>query len=422
MKTGLGIRFQAPFRILVMLLFALSVIFLLASCPATQVVFYNYLPIDVGTVAAPNIPVVSVTVCVPGTTNCRTVPNIEVDTASIGLRIFSQALSITLPPEQSGTNPIAECLVFGSGSAWGPVSLASVTLGGEPSINVPIQIIDSTFGTASPPVPCDSDLLVSPGSLGNVNGILGVEEGQFDQSFEYFVCQSGSCTAVAPPSVQQVQNPVFLLPQDNNGIFVFMSGVPNQGAAQGTGALILGIGTGPGNDPQFVSSGNPYSILSTSSRAFNTTYKGNVIFPGFIDTGTNFLIFPDSSIPTCTIGISSEPFYCPQPSPMGLIGANSANTGPSENVGFLVANPSTLLNSGRSGAFNDLAIPFGFDGGGFDWGLPFFFGRSVFIAYSHTVLGDTPLWGWAGNSQSSAERRLKVLQKQMRQTHPQSSP
>jgi hypothetical protein len=34
-----------------------------------------------------------------------------------------------------------------------------------------------------------------------------------------------------------------------------------------------------------VSSGNPYSILSTSSRAFNTAYKGNVIFPGFTDTG-----------------------------------------------------------------------------------------------------------------------------------------
>jgi hypothetical protein len=36
-----------------------------------------------------DIPAISVTVCVPGTKTCQTIPHIEVDTASTGLRIYA---------------------------------------------------------------------------------------------------------------------------------------------------------------------------------------------------------------------------------------------------------------------------------------------------------------------------------------------
>lgn len=57
-----------------------------SSTPNTQ-------PIAVS--AAPgltrNMPTTSVTVCVPGTSNCATVDNVQVDTGSQGLRILASA-------------------------------------------------------------------------------------------------------------------------------------------------------------------------------------------------------------------------------------------------------------------------------------------------------------------------------------------
>ena len=67
------------------------------------------------------------------TTNCQTINDIILDTGSYGLRIFNQALSVPLPQVSNGSGSIAECTVFGDGSAlWGPVQTASVFLGGEP--------------------------------------------------------------------------------------------------------------------------------------------------------------------------------------------------------------------------------------------------------------------------------------------------
>src|SRR6476619_7474596 len=43
-----------------------------------------------------NEPCVSVTICVPGTTNCQTIKNLLLDTGSYGLRVFSSAISLNL--------------------------------------------------------------------------------------------------------------------------------------------------------------------------------------------------------------------------------------------------------------------------------------------------------------------------------------
>ena len=39
----------------------------------------------------------TVTVCVPGTTTCQTIDNIQVDTGSYGLRLLSPVLTLSLP-------------------------------------------------------------------------------------------------------------------------------------------------------------------------------------------------------------------------------------------------------------------------------------------------------------------------------------
>ena len=39
----------------------------------------------------------TVTVCVPGTTTCQTIDNIQVDTGSYGLRILAPVLTLSLP-------------------------------------------------------------------------------------------------------------------------------------------------------------------------------------------------------------------------------------------------------------------------------------------------------------------------------------
>jgi len=329
--------------------------------PVTNALFSNYLPIQVGPIQAgstsagstgtqiflPNIPTVSITICAPGsTTNCQTVDNIEVDTGSVGLRIFSQVLTtVSLPAASSGGSPIGECYPLAI-SSWGPVDMADVTMGSEPAVHVPIQVIEASFGTSAPPAPCNGSLM-TPANF-SANGILGIAPGSYGQydsppggAFHYYTCQNGTCTAFSVSQKQMVQNPVYLLPEDNNGVLVYLTAVPDQGASQGSGALVLGVGTEPNNDPSYVSSGNPYSCVNASSQNFTTTYKGAVLPNSLFDTGTNALSFQDTYITQCNATILGPPFYCPSPADE-LSATVSDSTGNSYTVNFTVANAQSL--------------------------------------------------------------------------------
>ena len=71
---------------------------------------------------------------------------------------------------------------------------------------------------------------------------------------------------------------------------------------------------------------------------------------------------------------------------MTLTGANAA----SASVSFVVGNAQTMVNSGNK-VLPTLAGPVG-DSAVFDWGLPFFYGRSVFhgIDQKESSLGTGP--------------------------------
>lgn len=349
----------------------------------------------------PNKPTVSVTVCTPGTSNCQKINNILLDTGSYGLRIFNKTpLKISLPQVYVGSAPIAECVAYLDGSGnWGPVQRADVKLNGETASNVPIQVINAAyFAKAIPPecrTPNVNGLDQFPSKTG-YNGILGVGlfaedcgdgcAGSTDNG-QYFTCRGSKCTGIAVPLESQVHNPVALLSQNNNGVIVQMSSVPPGGAITASGKLILGIGTQTNNTPSGVT-----AYLTNDIGEFTTVFNGSTFSDSFIDSGSNGLFFqdPTSSLPPCP---SYEDWYCP-PSTLSLSATNYGSTGlPSGDVSFSIGNAIGLFSSSNS-AFAELGGPS--IGSGFDWGLPFFFGRSVLIGINGTSssVGSGPYWAY----------------------------
>src|ERR1039457_4776075 len=244
----------------------------------------NVLAITVNDPSYPNKPTVSVTVCTPGTSNCQTINNILLDTGSYGLRIFKQTpLNISLPQATAGSGTLAECIAYMDGSGdWGPVQNADVVLGGETASNVPIQVIDATYFANAIPAACKApnvtSLDQSPGSAG-FNGILGVGLFANDcgpgctsgaNNGMYYSCSGSSCVGTTVPLASQVQNPVALLKQDNNGVIVKLPSVSPGGVPSANGQLILGIGTQSNNSP----SGVTAYPADDSSGEFTTVFNG----------------------------------------------------------------------------------------------------------------------------------------------------
>ena len=320
-----------------------------------------------------NTPFVSVTVCSPGsTTNCTTVDHIEVDTGSYGLRIIASALpsSFALPYEtDSNNNTIVECTVFADGISWGPVETADIQIAGEAASSVPVQIIGSSSFT-TPPADCSSRGMTEDSvETFGANGILGVGAFVQDDGF-YYTCPSGTCAPIEPSLNEEVSNPVAFFATDNNGVVVVLPNVPAAGSTTLTGSLIFGIGTESNNA---LGSAMIYT-LDPDTGNLSITFNNSTFSESFIDSGSNANYFVDSSIPTCTSG-----FFCPS-STLSLsatvTGINNASTA----VSFDVANADDLFNNNTSGvAFNNLAAPES-DTDSFDFGLPFFLGRSVYTA------------------------------------------
>jgi len=340
-----------------------------------------------------NKPCVSVTVCTPGTSTCQTIDDILLDTGSFGLRIFKQALNVSLTQVTSGSDSIAECIQYGDGSSdWGPVQIASVILANEAAIQLPIQVIDSTFGIV--PIACQN-ADKSPTDAG-FNGILGV--GLFAQDCGqdcsnsadngmYYVCNESSCQGTVVPLSSQVQNPVDLLPQDNNGVIVEFPSVPLGGVPSVNGYLVLGIGTRSNNVPSGVK-----TYVADQNGEFTTNFKG-ISYSSYIDSGSNGLFFPSPSgslIPNCPSPNST--WYCPS-STTSLSATNTGASGsPSGTVSFHIGNLDSLTTSS-----NSVFAEIGGDGAGeFDWGLPFYFGRNVYMGLEGTEssLGSGLYWAY----------------------------
>ncbi len=343
----------------------------------------------------PNKPCVSVTICDTSSTYCQTINDILLDTGDYGVRIFQQALTrpglltaLNQNPVQAG---LYECVEYGDGSTvWGPVLMANVVLTAtEQATNVPIQVIGST----TPDVVSGSRRACAGASSSPTtalyNGSLGL--GFFLQDCGpvcassknnrvYYTCSGGTCTGTTVSLDNQVHNPVASLPVDNNGIALLLPSVPSGGSASATGYLVLGIGTQSNNSPSGV------VAYGADQNGNFTTVFNNVAYEAFLDSGSNGFFFTDNAIPTC------GDWFCP-PSTLTLSATTTASTGsPSGNVTFQIANFNTLRASSNN-VFSNLGGPWS---GLFDWGLPFFLGRNVYVGIESapSSLGTGPYWAY----------------------------
>lgn len=332
----------------------------------------------------------SVTVCFPGSvTQCQTIDHVLVDTGSTGLRLLSSAMAPALKLTRlSGAAglPLLNCAQFVDNTfAWGPVATADILLAGKTASSVPIQIIGDPAFDSLGSVCSSGSVLNTMATLG-ANGIIGM--GLFKEDCGsrcetlaangfYYTCTDLTCTAITTAkasTTQQLKNPVALFASDNNGVLIDLPTVSAAGATSVNGSLIFGIGTQSNN--QWVSGG----VLTTSSLGFigtSLTLPTSQVLnlsSSFIDTGSNGLYFDARSIPTCRG--SSAGFYCPDSLTSlaaTLLGTNSVTV----QTLFSIDNALAMFASGQS-VLPALSGPIG-DAHTFDWGLPFFYGRRVFI-------------------------------------------
>ena len=385
----------------------------------------NVLPIAVDggpTASLPDVPAyvngafTSVTVCIPGTSNCQTIDGVLVDTGSVGLRLLSSALTLSLPLQTSGGNQLCECTQFGDGSyVWGSVRIADVKLAGEIASSVPIHVLE--HGLYTIPSDCSSgggseeDDLQSLGA----NGILGV--GQFQQDCGpacvsssggspltgyYYVCSASGCQPVFVSLVQQVQNPVALFPTDNNGVIIKLPATSGMEVSL-NGVMIFGIGTQSNNGL------GSATVLTLNQNSDITTVYNNQSLPySFIDSGTNGYYFPDPAIPQCSDS-DYVGYFCP-PTTLHLTATNQGANGTNSTVEFSVGNAEKLFKSSTTIiylAFSDWAGPNNLNLpsndsnqnsllSSFEWGLPFFYGRDVYTAIEgkDTPAGPGPYWAY----------------------------
>jgi Protein of unknown function (DUF3443) len=323
----------------------------------------------------------SVTICVPGQSSCQTIDGVLVDTGSSGFRVLASSLTISLPQQNDTTGaPVVECLPFLDGFTWGPVQAADIKLGGEQANGVPIQVIGSSGFSAIPAACASSGPAEDTLNTLGANGILGV--GLFRQDCGsgcagtgsanpglYYACPAAGCRTIAEPLTQQVQNPVWLFPTDNNGVIIQLPSVPIGGALTAAGMMVFGIGT------QIDNALGAAKVLTVDGNGnLSTTYSSQSYGGSYIDSGSNGIFFLDTKttgIPLCK---DTADFYCPaslQAQSATIRGVNAATSA----VAFNVGNLDTL--DGRFVAFSEVAGP---NPGGFAWGLSFFFGRSIYTA------------------------------------------
>jgi hypothetical protein len=172
---------------------------------------------------------------------------------------------------------------------------------------------------------------------------------------------------------------------NNNGSIVALPALGETGASVARGRLVFGIGTQTNNQ---LPVGAALLRVETDPASANylyvkTTVGSQAYAFSYIDSGSNGYFFDDASLPLNCVGAGKgSTWYCP-----ATLQARSALIsdafGASASVNFSVANTDVLFTSANT-AFANLGGAAGAaNPGAFVWGLPFFYGRSVY----------TSIWG-----------------------------
>lgn len=397
-----------------------------ATTPPTTLTNFAAVTVDAGPAALntgpnayteANVAYVSVTICAPGSsTNCQTIDHVQVDTGSIGLRIFQPVINAgllsALPYEaDTNANPVGECYQYVDGYVFGSIRTTDVTIGGEKVAGMPFQVLGDTGQFGAPPSTCSAGggtNLSTVQSFG-ANGILGIGTTTTDcgtvcqnggqSAAIYYDCPTAGCSSViarsssAAAPFQQLPNPVAAMGVDNNGSILVLGATPASGQSIIAGTLYFGIGTQTNNT---LGAATVYTVTSSTSPdgpgLITAQYDGQTLPNSFIDSGSSAYFFEDSTIAQCT-DKNFNGFYCPastltlSPVIQGLNGATYTDSFALFNAMTQVdANPSFSVVPGI-GANPNIIFPSTAYAGSFDFGLPFFYGRSVYTALEGRTAG-----------------------------------
>jgi len=288
-----------------------------------------------------------------------------------------------------------------------------MTIGGEKVSSMPFQVLADTGQFTNVPTTCSS---AGGSNLNTVqqfgsNGIIGIGTTTTDcgaycasggqSAAIYYDCPSTGCSSIiaraanASAPFQQLPNPVAAMAVDNNGSLLVLPSTPAAGEASMTGTLYFGIGTQTNNG---LGSATVYTITSSSSAngpgLITAIYNGQTLPNSFLDSGSSLYFFEDTSQTLCTDS-GFKGLYCPattetlSPVIKGLNGASYTDTFSlyyAETV--FNANPSYAVIPGV-GANPNIIFPSTAYAGSFDFGLPFFYGRSVYTAIEGRTAGST---------------------------------
>lgn len=358
---------------------------------------------------------VTVTLCAPGsTTNCQTIDHVILDTGSVGLRIIAPVLNSgllsALPAETDGaTNPVGECYQYVNSYVFGSVRTADFSIAGEKVSAMPFQAIGDTGTFASVPSGCSAGggTDIATVQAFGANGILGVGTTTTDcgsycavsggsAGAIYYDCPPSGCSTVigrasnAAAPFEQLPNPVAAFPKDNNGVILTLPSVPQNGATTLTGTATFGIGTQADNA---LTASNVLPVTTSTSQlgagVLTATYNGTALTQSFLDSGSNDFYFIDASLTPCT-ETDLIAFYCPT-SPLLLSPLLTATNGATASGAFTLFGP---LNVGATatvapglGVNPTLVVPPLPFANSFDFGIPFFFGRTVYTSIEGRAAG-----------------------------------
>ena len=361
---------------------------------------------------------VTITICIPNSTQCFAVPNMLIDSGSTGVRIFSSVLPANAESLFSGTGQ-SECYYFaGNNVHWGPVKYANVQMGGETANSIPIMIIDSSYGdggkaclkqidsaNGTPAGSSGAAYLDSPSS--GYNGILGVkflmhdcDQGCVTNSNAYpayYNCSGTTCTMAAASLNNQVVNPVGFLPHDNNGIVIQFPAVNGLESGPVTGYAIFGIGTQDNNTP-------PADLKVLQSDITDETDDCYAALPAvqagsktcsFLDTGSRAYFLAEPRVTTL------DPYGFYQPTSPVVVKATleSYQSNITKDIQFTFANEESALNSPTAAVFPQLAAqePGAINTtNSLDLGIPYYFGRTVYMGFEgkSSTLGHDAFWAF----------------------------
>lgn len=336
-----------------------------------------------------NTPYVTVTVCQPNTTICQTLDHILLDTGSVGLKIDQSQLQMSLPAiAQDGSGlPISVCNLYGSGYAFATANYADVYIGGEKASNIPVQVIDDSSSQSGVPASCSNQGNVVNFSNSGAKGIIGVNPMiniNNNTNIDY-TCTNGSCTEINSgiPVTYLNVNPVgYFVSGNNNGEIISLPSVNASSNSNISGTLTFGINTESNNQvPTNVSSvqGDPTDFIGRF-----VGFSSNTIFSTMFDSGTNHFYFYSTEINQCS------DLYCP----------NSPTAWNSQIINYDLDGSAIALSSIISTQTDYYALMPNWgivapSGEGL-YGLPFYFGKNVylgFVGYTSTM-GSGPTWGF----------------------------